>query len=104
MFNKHTQSHTINQYQLLILNRHGSHNGLEFNQFYIENLIIPLYIPVHSSHFLQSLDVSCFSPLKQVYKQEVKKRMSLGINYIDKNEFLIIYPSVHTAALSEKNI
>ena len=30
--------------------------------------------------------------------------MGLGINHIDKDEFLTIYPSVHTAALGGKNI
>jgi hypothetical protein len=71
IFNKHTQSYTIGQYRLLILNGHGSHSGPEFNQFCTENLIIPLYIPPHSSHLLQPLDVSCFSLLKHIYKQEI---------------------------------
>lgn len=32
-----------------------------------ESDIIPIYMPVHSSHLLQPLDVSCFSPLKRAY-------------------------------------
>jgi hypothetical protein len=104
MFNKHTQSRTTGRYRLLILDGHGSHNAPEFDQFCTENSIIPLYMPAHSSHLLQPLDVSCFSSLKQAYRQEVEKRIGLDINHIDKNEFLTIYPSVHTAALSERNI
>jgi hypothetical protein len=88
----------------LILDGHGSHNAPEFDQFCTENSIIPLYMPAHSSHLLQPLDVSCFSSLKQAYRQEVEKRIGLDINHIDKSEFLTIYPSVHTAALSERNI
>jgi hypothetical protein len=61
-------------------------------------------MPPHSSHLLQPLDVSCFSPLKHAYKQEIQKQIALGINYIDKNEFLTIYSRVRTAALSEGNI
>ena len=61
-------------------------------------------MPAHSSHLLQPLDVACFGPLKQAYRKEVEKRMGLGINHIDKDEFLTIYPSVHMRALSEKNI
>ncbi|KAL1954942.1 hypothetical protein VTO42DRAFT_400 [Malbranchea cinnamomea] len=61
-------------------------------------------MPGHSSHLLQPLDVGCYSPLKQIYKKEVAKQMRLGINYIDKDEFLTIYSSIHPAVLSEKNI
>ncbi|KAL1952872.1 hypothetical protein VTO42DRAFT_4077 [Malbranchea cinnamomea] len=65
----------------------------------------------HSSLYARSLlpssaalDVGCYSPLKQVYKKEVEKQMRLGINHIDKDEFLTIYSSIRPAALSEKNI
>lgn len=104
VFNKHTQSRTIGRYRLLILDGHGSHSGPEFDQFCTENSIIPLCMPPHSSHLLQPLDVSCFSPLKQAYGQHVQKSMVLGINHIDKDEFLTIYSSIRTAALKERNI
>ena len=39
-----------------------------------------------------------------MYRKKIEKRIRLNINYIDKNKFLIIYSSVCTAALSEKNI
>jgi hypothetical protein len=86
----------------LILDEHGSHISPKLDQFCTENSIIPLYMPPHSSHLLQPLDVSCFSLLKRAYGQEVQKQMALGINYIDKDEFLTIYPRVRTAALNEK--
>ncbi|KAL1956001.1 hypothetical protein VTO42DRAFT_7901 [Malbranchea cinnamomea] len=94
----------MGQYRLLILDGHGSHNGPEFDRFCMENSIIPLYMPSHSSHLLQPLDVGCYSHLKQLYKKEVEKQMRLGINHIDKDEFLTIYLSVRTVALSEKYI
>ncbi|KAL1958633.1 hypothetical protein VTO42DRAFT_3976 [Malbranchea cinnamomea] len=68
----------------------------------MENSIIPLYVPGDSFHLLQPLDVGCYSPLKQIYKKEVEKQMRLGINHIDKDEFLTIYSSVRPAVLSEK--
>ncbi|KAL1957569.1 hypothetical protein VTO42DRAFT_5680 [Malbranchea cinnamomea] len=104
IFNKHTQARTIGRYRRLILDGHGSHNGAEFDRFCMENLIIPLYMPSHSSHLLQPLDVGCYSPLKQLYNKEVEKQMRLGINHIDKEEFLTIYSSVRPAVLSEKSI
>jgi hypothetical protein len=104
VFNKHTQSYTIGRYRLLILDGHSSHSGPEFNQFCMKNLIIPLYMPPHSSHLLQPLDVSYFSSLKRAYRQEIQKQIALSINHIDKNEFLTIYSRVRTAALSKKNV
>ncbi|KAL1956655.1 hypothetical protein VTO42DRAFT_6905 [Malbranchea cinnamomea] len=94
---------TIGRYRLLILDGHGGHNGPEFDRFCMENLIIPLYA---RSFFPSSaaLDVGCYSPLEQLYKKEVEKQMRLGINHIDKDEFLTIYLTVRTMALSEKNI
>ena len=104
VFNKHTQGCTVGKYRLLVLDGHGSHNGPEFDQFCTENLIIPLYMPAHSSHLLQSLDVACFSPLKQAYRKQIEKSMALGINHIDKDHFLTVYASVRKEALSQKNI
>ncbi|KAL1960121.1 hypothetical protein VTO42DRAFT_293 [Malbranchea cinnamomea] len=94
----------MGQYRLLILDGHDSHNGPEFDQFCIENSIIPLYMPGYSSRLLQPLDVGCYSPLKQIYKKDVEKQMRLGINHIDEDELLTIYYSVCPAVLSEKNI
>jgi len=89
---------------LLIFDGHKSHITPEFNQFYIQNIIISLYILFHSSHLLQLLDVGCFASLKKAYGQKVEKSMHLGINYIDKQDFLIAYQSVQTEALSTSNI
>ena len=61
MFEKHTASQAIGRYRLLILNGHSSHATATFDHFCTERNIIPLYMPPHSSHILQPLDVGCFS-------------------------------------------
>ncbi|EDN08103.1 conserved hypothetical protein [Histoplasma mississippiense (nom. inval.)] len=104
IFDKDTRSRTKGKYRLLILDGHGSHASAEFDQFCSENDIIALYMPSHSSHLLQPLDVSCFSPLKKAYRRQVEKQMQLGINHIDKEEFLTLYPAAHMEALNENNI
>ncbi|EDN10036.1 hypothetical protein HCAG_05839 [Histoplasma mississippiense (nom. inval.)] len=76
----------------------------EFDQFCSENQIIALYMPPHSSHLLQPLDVGCFSPLKTAYGRQVENQMRLGINHIDKEEFLALYPAAQMQALTENNI
>jgi len=83
---------------------HGSHATAEFDRFCMERRIIPLYMPPHSSHILQPLDVSCFSPLKHLYGQRVQEKVQNGVYSIGKENFLQIYPKVHQQALSSSNI
>jgi len=49
-------------------------------------------MPPHSSHLLQPLDIGCFALLKRVYGRLVENQMQLGINHIDKLDFLAAYP------------
>jgi hypothetical protein len=104
VFDKHTASRTIGRYRLLILDGHSSHNTAEFDFFCKSNQIIPLYMPAHSSHLLQPLDVSCFAPLKQIYGRQIQINMEHGINHIDKQNFLAAYQHTRVRALSSANI
>ncbi|ODM14636.1 hypothetical protein SI65_09981 [Aspergillus cristatus] len=104
VFEPHTASRTLGRYRMLILDGHSSHATAEFDRFCTERNIIPLYMPPHSSHLLQPLDVGCFSPLKRLYGERITKKMQKGINVVDKTEFLYIYPTVHYQALSSSNI
>ena len=104
VFEPNTAPRTIGGYRLLILDGHGSHATAEFDRFCMEKKIIPLYMPPHSSHLLQPLDVSCFSPLKHLYGQRVQALIQKRIYSIRKEDFLYIYPAVHQQALSLLNI
>ena len=104
IFEPNTASRTIGEYRLLILDGHGSHATTEFDRFCMEKKIIPLYMPPHSSHLLQPLDVSCFSPLKHFYKQKVEELVQKRVNSIKKEDFLYIYPAAYQKALSSLNI
>ncbi|KKA16199.1 hypothetical protein T310_10219, partial [Rasamsonia emersonii CBS 393.64] len=88
-FETYTASCTVGRYRLLILDGHSSHATAEFDKFCTERKIIPLYMPPHSSHLLQPLDVSCFSPLKCLYGQKTQEMMQRGIHSIDKEDFYI---------------
>ena len=91
VFDKYIKDRIIGRYRLLILDGHGSHVTPEFDQYYLDQRIIVLYIPPHSSHLLQPLDVGCFSALKRSYGRSVERLISLGVNHIDKQEFLPLY-------------
>jgi hypothetical protein len=61
-------------------------------------------MPAHSSHLLQPLDVGCFSVLKRAYGLQVSDFMRLGINHIDKHEFLYALNIARIEAFTEANI
>jgi hypothetical protein len=70
-----------------VLNGHESHQSIEFDSYYKEKDIIPLYMPPHSSHMLQPLDIGCFRPLKKAYGREIEEKMRAGTTHISKEDF-----------------
>ncbi|EKV14532.1 hypothetical protein PDIG_32460 [Penicillium digitatum PHI26] len=61
-------------------------------------------MPAHSSHLLQPLDIGCFAVLKRSYGQLVEKKMRLGVNHIDKLDFLEAYPVARLEAFKSETI
>lgn len=100
----HTALRTKGRYRMLILDGHSSYATTEFDKFCTDKRIIPLYMPPHSSHILQPLDISCFSPLKHIYGRSTTEMMQKGIHSICKDDFLFLYPSAHQRASSSCNI
>jgi len=58
----------------------------------------------HTSHLLQPLNVSCYSPLKVTYGREVQELARQAVYYINKEDFLQIYIKVRPAVFTEQNI
>lgn len=103
-FDNCTKSCTKGAYRLLILDGHGSHATPEFDQHCTENKIITLCMPSHTSHRLQPLDLSCYSPLKVLYGHEVQELSRYGVQHVDKEDFLTIYTKVRPSVFTEKSI
>ena len=61
-------------------------------------------MPPHTSHLLQPLDVSCFSPLKRAYGREIEKLARQGVYHIDKIDFLAVYQQIRATVFTQKNI
>ena len=61
-------------------------------------------MPAHTSHILQPLDVSCFSPLKKIYGSQIENKMRLGINHITKEEFLPAFLTAHRQVMTAETI
>jgi hypothetical protein len=104
VFDPHTRDRTVGRYRLLVLDGHGSHVTPEFDQYCLQNNIIVVCMPAHSSHLLQPLDVNCFAVLKRSYGRLVQEKMVLGVNHIDKQDFIPLYEQARTEALQSANI
>jgi hypothetical protein len=92
------------KYVLLILDGHSSHLTPEFDKICEENDVISLCMPAHASHILQPLDVGCFSVLKRVYGALIMEEMRLGVNSIDKDDFIQLYPIARESAFKAQTI
>lgn len=99
-FDRHTASRTYGVYRLLILDGHSSHATPEFDQYCTEHRIITLCMPAHTSHLLQPLDVSCFSPLKRAYGHKIQELARQGLYHIGKIDFPTVYPQIRPAVFT----
>ena len=61
------------QTRILLLDGHSSHVPTDFMYEYEINNIKLIYLPSHSSHVLQPLDLSVFSLIKSYYQKEIDK-------------------------------
>jgi hypothetical protein len=102
-FHENTK-HCMGKWRLLIFDGHGSHQTSEFREFCLQNCILTLCMPAHTSHILQPLDVSCFGPLKKAYGSQIENKMRLGINHITKEEFLPAFFTAHRQTMTTETI
>ena len=104
MFERHTKDRTIGVYRLLILDGHSSYVTPEFDLFCKDRHIITLCMPPHSSHLLQPLDVSCFAVLKRSYRRQIEDLMRVGVNHINKSDFLLAYCIACTESITSNTV
>jgi 4-hydroxybenzoate polyprenyltransferase len=55
--------------RLLILDGHDSYTADDFMWYCFQNNVHLVFLPAHTSHVLQPLDLSIFSPLKHAYRK-----------------------------------
>ena len=103
-FEKHTVTRAKGRYRLLVMDGHESHVSAAFEAFCAEKRIVTIYMPPHSSHLLQPLDVGCFSPLKRAYGHEIEGFIKSFINHITKAEFLVAFHAAFSKVFILKNV
>lgn len=93
------------QWRLLILDGHASHTSADFMGECFSNQIWLVFLPAHTSHVLQPLDMGVFSALKRFYRScltDIATR-SLIVSP-GKKEFLEAYVEARAIKMNEKNI
>jgi hypothetical protein len=103
-FDEHTKARTVGLWRLLILDSHESHVSPQFDKYCKDSKILCYYLPPHSSHITQPLDVGCFSPLKKYYGDELSRLTRFGRVHITKHDFLEAFLPAFKRAFIEKNI
>src|SRR5271154_1723554 len=83
---------------------HDSHITGDFIAFCIDNNILLMILPPHSSHLTQPLDVGVFGPLKKHMSAEIEPLMRTGITRVQKVEWLTAFVAAHAKAVSAKNV
>jgi len=95
------------QKRLLIIDGHGSHVTVDYMWETYSNTIHIIYLPAHTSHVLQPLDLSCFSVLKKAYRTRLEELLAdayCDSSVAGKRAFLQCYGLARSEALTESNI
>jgi hypothetical protein len=105
LFLKKTKPQDPKDYRLLIFDGHGSHETPEFMWECFTNKVLLVYLPPHTSHVLQPLDLAVFSALKKAYRRLVSDIAQWSDSTVlGKRLFLGAYRQARLEALSVKNI
>ena len=93
------------QLRLLILDCHGSHTTTDFMWECYNNDIRILYLPEHSSHLLQPLDLTVFPVLKKAYRKKIKQLVKItDDSALSKARFLKFYSKIRKQVMKPETI
>ena len=93
VFHRYTKEKAGNRRRLLIVDGHSSHVNMRFVEKCDELRILLSILPPHSTHRLQPLDVSLFSPLSHYYSAAANALMfdSVGLTNLSKRAFWSLF-------------
>ena len=105
VFIPNTQPSDLSEARLLIIDGHGIHTTTDFMYSCFQNNIYLLFLPAHTSHILQPLDLAVFSVLKRAYRKQLGYIQYLNDSIIiGKRNFLKFYQRARLKDLSGQNI
>ena len=89
-------------WRLLILDGHSSHMTNEFIDLAYANKVELLYLPAHSTHLLQPLDVNYFGVIKKKYRSALVDKLFRGESQIKIRDFFDIFYSARQETLTPR--
>ena len=108
VFDRNTRSKVRNScdYHLLFVDEHDSHINIKFLNWCEQNKMLMTLCSSHSTHHLQSLNVSLFNSLINYYLQNLNDWIfkSQELSWILKRDFFDLFWSAHQAAFTFVNI
>lgn len=108
VFDRFTKAKARNgrDYRLLITDGHSSHVNMDFLEWCDQHRIIIAVFPPHSTHRLQPLDVSLFSPLSTAYSNQLIQwtAKTQGLISLSKREFWTLFWHAFQTSFSAENI
>lgn len=93
-----------NQKVLLLLDGHKSHVSVNLSEWALSKGILLLVLPAHTSHALQTLDVSCYGPFERIYHNHCHKLIRRTGGAITKYNICEVACKVYLKALSPENL
>lgn len=105
VFIPHIKKKKIEGKCMLIMDCHRSHTQENFQKTCEENNIIPMYLPPHSTHILQPLDLGVFGPTKSKYKSKLRNLAKLlGTDPVKQRLFISNYYEARNIKMTKERI
>ena len=96
-FEPETRNYLCAEYRMLIVDGHASRIYSIFPR-------TCLYLPAHSTHLLQPLDIGVFGPLKHNYKTLPVEQIRFTTYNIDKADFISLIQKTWQKSITTQNI
>ena len=104
VFDPSTREKANGSYRLLICDGHDSHITGEWIGYCMDNSILVMILPPHSSHLTQPLDVGIFSPLKKYVTAKIEPLIRTGISRVQTVEWTAAFVAAHQEVFTIQNI
>ncbi len=91
-------------WRMLLLNRYESHLSMSVVNYAQKKKILLICLLSHTTHLLQSLNVSLFDSLQHYYVLKMNRLAQLSISHVSKPQFLEILASAWLKAYITKNV
>ena len=89
---------------MLVLNSYKSYVNVKFEDYYKDNNIITIYLPLYSSYITQPLDIGYYNVLKKIYSIKIEYFIKARIIYITKPKFFLIFKAAFYRTFTKKNV